>query len=189
VLDVALELFASKGYAGTTVSAIADRAGVSPQTIYQSLGGKRGLLESLIETAIAGVPPDDAWWDTVAGLDAARARLEAMIEYSCDVLARTMPIHAVIRGAADKEAFASTLGRRLLSDRLTAQTERVRRYLADDLRPGLSVTEAGQRYSALASPDLYHVLVGELGWSAVSHRAWLTQLLETDLLGPLPASR
>ena len=52
--------------------------------------------------------------------------------------ARTRPIHAIIRGAADKEAFAATLERRLLNERLTAQTERIRRYLTDALRPGLS---------------------------------------------------
>ena len=98
-----------------------------------------------------------------------------MVEYSCAILARTRPIHSVIRGAADKEAFAAALGSRLLHDRLTAQTERVRRYLGDDLRQGLSVAEAGQRYCALASPELYYTLTVELGWTAeraqeVAHR-------------------
>jgi AcrR family transcriptional regulator len=190
VLDAALELFAAQGYAGTTVAELADRAGVSPQTIYQSLGGKRGLLEALIQAAIAGDPtPDAARWEVVERTRDARRRLRMMVEYSCAVLARTLPIHAVIRGASDKEVFAATLGRRLLDERLISQTDRVRSYLGGDLKPGLSVEEAGQRYSALASPDLYHLLVVELGWSADSHRAWLTELLETDLLGARPPSR
>ena len=67
------------------------------------------------------------------------ARLDKMVEYSCRILARTRPIHAIIRGAADKEAFAADLGRRLLNERLANQTERIQRYLADDLRPGLSI--------------------------------------------------
>ena len=99
------------------------------------------------------------------------------------ILARTRPIHAIIRGAADSEAFAATLGRRLLEERLTNQTERIRRYLADQLRPGLSVAEAGQRYCALASPELYHLVTVELAWTAEHHRNWLTELLRAELLG------
>jgi hypothetical protein len=68
---------------------------------------------------------------------------------------RARPLHAVIRGAADKEPFAAVLRRRPLHDRLEAQTERIRDYLGDDLRRGLSVDLAGQRFYALASPELY----------------------------------
>jgi AcrR family transcriptional regulator len=187
ILDAAFRLFVDRGYAGTTIAAVAERAGVSPETIYLSLGGKRGLLEGVIETAIAGeddIPTQgNAWWATVAQLPGAPERLAMMVEFSCTILGRTRPIHAVIRGAADKEAFAAALGKRLLHDRLANQTERVREYLGDDLRPGLSVADAGQRYSALASPELYQMLTVEFGWTAARHRKWLTDLLETELLG------
>jgi hypothetical protein len=106
-----------------------------------------------------------------------------MVEFSCEILARTGPIHLVIRGAADKEAFAAELGSRLLHERLASQIERVRVCLRDDLRPGLSVAEAGQRYCALTSPELYHLLTVELGWTAEQHRGWLNELLAAELLG------
>jgi hypothetical protein len=51
----------------------------------------------------------------------------------------------------------------------------------------LSLAEAGQRYCALASPELYYTLTVEFGWSADQHRAWLTDLLDTELLGRHPA--
>jgi AcrR family transcriptional regulator len=188
ILESAFRLFADRGYAATTIAAVAEDAGVSPETIYLSLGGKRGLLERAIEIAIAGAETredqDDAWWAQVAELPSAPERLERMVAYSCRILARTRPIHAVIRGAADKEAFAGVLGRRLLHDRLTAQTERVREYLGHDLRAGLSVDAAGQRYCVLASPELYYLLTVELGWTAAQHRSWLTDLLKTELLAP-----
>ena len=97
---------------------------------------------------------------------------------------RTRPIHAVIRGAADKEPFAAALGKRLLHDRLTNQTARIGQYLGDQLRAGLSVAEAGQRYCALTSPELYYLLTVEFGWTADQHGKWLTELLEIELLGP-----
>jgi AcrR family transcriptional regulator len=184
VLESARKLFVERGYAGTTVAAVADEAGVSPETIYLSLGGKRGLLEGVMEitgprdTAAA----DDTWWDMVAALPTAAERLAMMVEYSCRILVRTQPIHAIIRGAADKEAFAAELGHRLLSERLNNQTERLRHYVSADLKPGLSVAAAGQRYCALASPDLYHTLTVELGWTAEQHQRWLTELTRADLL-------
>jgi AcrR family transcriptional regulator len=186
VLDAAFRLFADGGYAATTVGAVAEEAGVSPETIFVSLGGKRGLLEGVIETAIAGAENSAAheheWWAGVAALPGPAQRLEKMVEYSCTILARTRPIHAVIRGAADKEPFAAELGRRLLQERLAAQTERIRTYLRGDLRAGLSMRQAGERYCMLASPDLYYLSTVELGWTAQQHRRWLTELLKNELL-------
>ena len=126
---------------------------------------------------------DDKWWDMVARLPNASERLDKMVEYSCRILARTRPIHAIIRGAADNEAFAADLRRRLLAERLANQTERIGRQLGDTLRPGLSVVEAGQRYCALTSPELYHLLTVELAWTAEQHQHWVNQLLHTELLG------
>ena len=116
ILDAAYGLFAENGYAGTTIVMVAETAGVAPETIYLSVGGKRGLLEGVINSAIAGdesqVADDQRFWDDVALLPTARKRLDKMVEYSCRILARTRPIHAVIRGAADSEDFAAALGRR-----------------------------------------------------------------------------
>ena len=192
VLDAGFRLFVEHGYARTSIASVAREAGVSPETIYLSFGGKRGLLEGVIEMAITGEDDaptrDNPWWAMVSGLPTPRERLEKMVEYSCRILFRTRAIHVVIRGAADKEPFAAALGSRLLHERVTNQTERIRRHLGDHLRRGLSPPEAGQRYCALASPELYHTLTVEFGWTASRHRGWLTALLETELLEPDSAS-
>ena len=106
-----------------------------------------------------------------------------MVAYSCETLARTRQIHAVIRSAADTEPFAFELRRRLLQERLSNQTGRIRHCLRSDLRPGLSAKAAGERYCALASPELYYLLTVDLDWTPEAHRKWLTQLLEAELLG------
>jgi AcrR family transcriptional regulator len=186
VLDAARELFIDRGYAGTTVAAVADRSGVSPQTVYLSLGGKRGLLTGVIETAITGPDDapghDDAWWEAIDEVADAAERLARIIDFSCSILERTAPIHVIIRGAADKEAFAAALGRRLLEERLQTQTERIRRYLRGDLAPGVTVIEAGERYCALTSPELHHVLTDQLGWRPDRYRRWLSEVLTHELL-------
>jgi AcrR family transcriptional regulator len=57
VLDAAIALFAESGWAGTTLAAIAERAGVAVETVYSGFGTKKGLLRAAIDVAIVG---DDA---------------------------------------------------------------------------------------------------------------------------------
>jgi AcrR family transcriptional regulator len=185
VLESARRLFVENGYAGTTVAAVATDAGVSPETIYLSLGGKRGLLEGVMD--ITGphdsAADDEEWWAMVSRLTQAPERLDRMVEYSCRILARTQAIHAIIRGASDSEPFAADFGRRLLAERLANQTERIRRFIAKDLRPGLSIDEAGQKYCVLTSPELFHLLTVEMTWTVEQHQRWVTELMRTELLG------
>ncbi len=89
----------------------------------------------------------------------------------------------MIRGAADSEPFAADLHGRLLAERLGLHATRCRQFLAGHLRAGLTVEQAAQRYSALLSPELHHLLTTELGWAADQHQQWVTALLEADLLG------
>src|SRR5262245_66485222 len=91
VLESALQLFVDRGYAGTTVAAVADRAGVSPETIYLSLGGKRGLLEGVMDITgpHGSAAEDEQWWHMVAQLPSAPERLDRMVEYSCRIMAGT----------------------------------------------------------------------------------------------------
>ncbi len=185
-IAAAQELFVARGYAGTTVAAVAEEAGVSPETIYASLGGKRGLLEGVIETAIMGpdglIVEQQSWLTDVARRPTAHDRLKGWVEASCRTLARTSPIHAVIRGAADREEFAVELRQRLLRRRLDGVTAIAAEYLHGALRPGLPVEAAAQRYAALVSPEMYHLLVVELGWTPQALQQWLTELLEAELL-------
>src|SRR5689334_17444937 len=49
ILASARALFTSRGYAGTTIEAVAADAGVSPQTVYTAYKNKRGLLLALLD--------------------------------------------------------------------------------------------------------------------------------------------
>lgn len=55
LLDAALELFARKGYAATSVREIADAVGVRDSAIYAHFAGKRDLYRQLVEQAGPGV--------------------------------------------------------------------------------------------------------------------------------------
>ena len=54
IFDAARRLFLERGYAGTTMPAIAQAAGVALDTVYATVGKKPTLFRLLIETAISG---------------------------------------------------------------------------------------------------------------------------------------
>lgn len=51
VLRAASELFASRGFAGTSISAIREVSGAMPSSIYWEFGSKEGLLAAVLEDA------------------------------------------------------------------------------------------------------------------------------------------
>jgi AcrR family transcriptional regulator len=188
VLDAATRLFLERGFAATTVVAIATAAEVSPETIYATFDGKRGLLQGVIDAAVSGnsaIPLEmQSEWDDIAQRPTSRARLRAYVEFSCGVLARTSQIHHIIRGAADSEPIAIELSARQLRERLASNVKHLRDYVGADLRHGLTLRRAAEQYCALSSPELHHLLTVKLGWSQRAHRDWLATIAEQDLLGP-----
>src|SRR5450432_2463834 len=54
ILESARRLFLERDYAGTTMPAIAEAAGVALDTVYAVVGKKPALFRLLVETAISG---------------------------------------------------------------------------------------------------------------------------------------
>ncbi len=54
VLSAAAELFQESGWSGTTVSAIAKRAGVAVETVYSGFGSKKHVLRAVVDFAVVG---------------------------------------------------------------------------------------------------------------------------------------
>jgi len=54
VLAAAIECFSESGWSGTTLNALAERAGVAVETIYHGFGTKTRLLREAMEVAVVG---------------------------------------------------------------------------------------------------------------------------------------
>jgi len=52
LLDIGRTLFAEKGFDGTTVEEIADKAGVSKPVVYEHFGGKEGLYAVVVDREV-----------------------------------------------------------------------------------------------------------------------------------------
>jgi len=66
ITKAAYTLFCDRGYAGTTMSDVADAAGVAVQTVYFTFHTKSELLSRAYDYAVLGdgepVPPDQTAW-------------------------------------------------------------------------------------------------------------------------------
>ena len=62
ILDVAERLFAERGYAGTSIRAVADAVGIQNPSIYSHFPSKSALYEAVLERAIR--PEFDEFWGT-----------------------------------------------------------------------------------------------------------------------------
>jgi hypothetical protein len=105
------------------------------------------------------------------------------------MLERISPVYALLRDAAAADA--------VLAGQHAAETERRRGFqrtlielisARGPLRAGLTLDDAADTYSALASPDLYLLATTQLGWTADRFQAWLADSLQRLLL-PDPEPR
>jgi len=181
IAAAALELFTEHGFGGTTITAIAERAGVAPQTIYATYGTKAAIVRALLERM-----EDDAdaaeWRDRIAAADDPAAKLEAFAQWSAAMFATSKAILAAAQGAFGDPALLE----------LRAEGDRHRRLgvtalvdtLADrgDLAAGLSRPQAVDRAWMLTGVELYLAATDGCGWADADYARWLTSLLVQQLL-------
>ena len=195
VVDAAHRLFLEKGYGATSLTDVADAAGVSVQTVYAQLGSKRALLKEVLDVAIAGDHEPVAIRDRaeVAQIRAepdGERKLRLYAALATQIAYRYEPVDRVMRsaGAVDPEVEAQR--RAAEQGRLGGMREFAEDLVAAGvLRPGLSLEEVAQRLWALGGTNLYRPLVVELGWSHEDFVAYLGDLLVTSLLPPSPVVR
>ena len=143
VLRAARELFTSRGYAGTSIAEIARVAGVSVDTLYETVGRKPQLLLAVHDMELAGgdAPVDAEQRDYVKQIRAAptaSAKITAYTEALARLLPRTVPLLESLRAAGEtdaacREVYAAVRERRAANMRLFAADLRATGELRDDL--------------------------------------------------------
>ena len=109
ILGAARRLFAERGYARTSVRDVAKAAGVSAQTVYDSVGSKQELVSTLNDLidAEAGIPAlarAAAESEDPGEVAATNARItRSILEHCGDI------IHALVTGAAAEPELAAVL--------------------------------------------------------------------------------
>jgi AcrR family transcriptional regulator len=181
IIDSAKRLFLERGYAGTTMPAIADAAGIALDTVYATVGKKPALFRLLVEAAISGrdeaVPAEER--DYVRAIraepDAAR-KLQIYAAALRSIQPRLAPLFQVLQAAASQDPDLKALWKEISQRRATNM-----RLLAQDLsttgrlRVGLSVSTVADVIWSMNSPEFYLLLVEQRGWSPEAFERWLAQ--------------
>jgi AcrR family transcriptional regulator len=187
VVLAAAELFAERGYAGTTLPEIGRRAGVSTETV-QSHGPKVELLRAAVDAVSFGAGPGAAVADTELGrLLADAADPAEAARRSAEVLATVNErSHGVWMAFSEASRNDEGLTQQLrrLTEEIAAQTEvvleqwRARGWLRTD-RP---IAELVRRAGAIGSVELWDRLVRVEGRSPRAYRELIAGLLLDALL-------
>ena len=173
VLDAAGRVFERRGYAGATIQAIAEEAGVAVETVYRSAAGKRGLLAAAIRASAAGgvqraaVPVDDRpAIRRVIDEPNPRIRLTLYLRAVVGTWRRMGPLQRVLDAAAVDDADLESLRVELEADRLNGM-RRFARSLLDQhaLRDDMSVDRAADLLWAHCGRAVFVALVTDRGWS------------------------
>lgn len=179
ILAAARELFLERGYAGLTMQAVADTAGVALDTVYAAVGPKPVLVRLLIETAISGrdTPVTATERDYVRRIRAAGGAAEKLTIYAAAVTrihARLAPLVQALHAAAPAEPELAALWQEIARRRA-----RNMRAFADDLlatgevRAGLGRALLADIVWSTAAPEYYLLLVHDRGWPPRRFQRWL----------------
>jgi AcrR family transcriptional regulator len=182
IVAAARQLFATDGYQATTMKAIGDAAGVSVQTVYDSVGSKAALLlalndeldsvarvRDLAESVLASESSTD-----VAALPARITR--AILDNAIDIVrivTSAAPGEPEVRRALDDGRKRHLAGAATVAHRL----ERL-----GGLRAGVTATEAQATLSTLTDTAFGLLLHDSYGWSTQRIERWTIAAIRRLLL-------
>jgi AcrR family transcriptional regulator len=188
IVDAGAELFVARGYASTTIDAIAEAAGVGRKTVFTSVGGKAAVLKLAFDWALAG---DD---EPVAIADRSEvqrmmrdedpaALLAAWIAMNTAISGRVAALHHVLVVAADADPDAAALLATLERQRAHGASAVVNRIAElGGLRPGLDPGQAAAIADLLIDPMPFRRLVEQRGWTPEAYTRYLQRAAAAALL-------
>jgi AcrR family transcriptional regulator len=189
ILGAAQRLFERQGYPATTMAAIAAEAGVALKTVYVAFETKSGVLRALWHVLLRGDEEDAPiterpWYREVLAEPEPERQLRLGAHNSRLVKERAATLMGVIRSAAAANADIEALWARIESDFYVNQRAIVEVLDAKGaLRDGLDVARAADIMWTLNHPDLWHLLVGQRGWTPEAWEQWFADTVCDQLLG------
>ena len=188
VLEAATAVFLDRGYAGTTMRAVAAEAGVSVPTVEMLFGTKSRLLKAAIDVAVAGDDEPVAVLDRPWAQAAEDARsLDEFLSLAAEALTAAQQRSAGVVLAVF-EGSSQDAGLEVLRDQMAAQREATAAWIVRgltgiaQLRPGCGADEAVDVVWLLMDPAVFVRLTRHRRWSVARYRRWIADALARLLL-------
>jgi len=189
IVEVARTLLLERGYADTTLAAVAQAADVSVETIYKSFGSKAALVKRVWDVTLVGddepVPlAQRPEFTAMTNESDPRRKIARYVELGAVLQQRLEPLWSIVEagasaGNAELQQVRATVERERL-----AGAHRIVLQLEPHLRAGVDTEHARDELWTLISPEVRRLLIDERGWSAEEYEEWLSGVLADTLLGP-----
>ena len=190
ILEAARQLLVAGGYQNLTIAALAESAGVSVQTIYNSVGNKAAVIKAVYDVTLAGDDDPRAMNDrpefqALADAPDAPSLLRAYAALSRRIADRVGPLLTVLLTNSDNDvkAFATTIEGERLRGNATMVGHVVGRF---GLPAGLTRQRAIDIVWTLTSPEVFDRLTRQRSWSAGDYERWLAAALIAALTPGAP---
>ena len=185
ILSAARSLFQSRGYAATTLDAIAEVALVSPKTIAAVFGSKRALIAEVINPKAFSTPVNLLLEEMRATKDPSR-QLSLVAQIARQAYEPLVGEMELLRTAGAVAPELADVAQQVEARRRENQYRLIALLHAQALlRPDLSIEEATDIMWTLTSYELYRMLVVEQHWEPARYEIWLAKLLIQQLLEPV----
>ncbi len=172
ILDATEKLLLERGYAKTTIEAVAAEAGVSAQTIYVIFRNKWGIMGEVITRVFE----DDAaaMRQSTCAVEDPREALRIMVTFLVNVREATGSRFALFQMADLLSPELAQIQKSCLEMEQQRQAEHVRGMLRNArLKTGMTLDRVVDIFWYLTNVSSYQTLVTERGWSHQDYADWL----------------
>jgi AcrR family transcriptional regulator len=181
IVAAARRLFAHQGYAATTIAEVAREAGVSPQTIYDSVGSKAQLVRLLNDL----IDEEAGVGELVAGMIGSTdpgVVLSLPVEITARIFERCGDIVRIAVAARPSEPTLAEVSRE--GQRRHAEgSMQVAGRLAGMGALRVPIDEAARSITALTDVVWWVMLHDDYGWTLDEIRAWVRDALARLIIG------
>ena len=177
ILRAAHDLFVERGYGRTTIAQVAERAGVSPETIYATFKNKATLLHRTWDVTVGGDDEEVVFHERPEAMEVRAEpdlakRLMMQARLSTATARRMTPFVRSVQGAAASEPSAAAMAAEMERQRLDGISVMAGEAAATG-RLKVSEDQCRDIVWAMTDGHLWHQLVIERGWSDEQYADWL----------------
>jgi AcrR family transcriptional regulator len=188
IREAAVELFVSRGFQGTTLKDVADKAGVGERTLYDSFGNKLGLLRHTMAMLTMGDESPVRAADRPEAIAARemqdpRKALAAHLKGATDLMNRAGDMILVgdaLPGVDPGLARTVSRGNQAAYELNLKLAQRFES--RGELRVGLSAADAADIMFTLSSPGVFRTLRRMRRWSQRRYQDWVIATATRQLL-------
>jgi AcrR family transcriptional regulator len=189
IASAARRLLEEKGYAGMTMDAVAQEAGVALPTVYAAFGSKSRILTEILDEARFGDSYQEAVREAMATTDPCE-RLKYAARIARRIYESEGSVLDLLRGAGVVVPELARLERERECDRYEVQAKLIEQLAhSKRLRADLNKKRAQDILWMLTSRDVYRMMVNEQGWSPEEFEIWLKKTLVETLAAGSKAPR